>query len=67
MLDEPRTIETSTELRDLAQVARRALLMIVAYWDQATSYPRAHPYRQAAAMLIHFIEQRYGTQDARVR
>jgi hypothetical protein len=58
VLDETATIETSTELRDLARVLKRALGVIVAYWI-ILRYPETHPYRQAARMIECYLERRY--------
>lgn len=59
MLDESRTIETSTEMRDLARVIKRALGVLMAYWA-VLKLPPTHPYRQAARMVQSYLEQRYG-------
>lgn len=51
--------EASDELRDLARVIKAALGVAVAYWV-ARTYPPTHPYRQAARMVISYLERRYG-------
>lgn len=49
------------ELRDFLIVVRRALLLVDAWWDKFSggNYPPTHPYRQAVAMVVNYIERRY--------
>lgn len=58
---EPDTTQ-ATELRDLLIVVRRALLLVVSFWENWSGgrYPSTHPYRQAVAMVVNYIERRYG-------
>lgn len=60
MIDAPCTIEPGAELRDLARVVKAAIGVLVAYWNQARDYPPAHPYRQAAHMIVRYLEHTYG-------
>jgi hypothetical protein len=48
----------SEELRDLARVVKRALGIVIVFWDQ--TLPTTHPYRQAARMVSSYLEKRYG-------
>jgi hypothetical protein len=49
------------ELRDFLIVLRRALILVDCWWTSYPNeqYPKAHPYRQAAAMICGYIERRY--------
>lgn len=57
-LDTCATIEPSAEWRDFARVVKRAIGVIVVYW--AATLPQQHPYRQAARMVVSYLERRYG-------
>ena len=59
MLDDRAILETRTELRDLARVLKAALGVLVAYWNATRDYPPAHPYRQAARMIVGYLERMY--------
>jgi hypothetical protein len=49
------------EFRAWARVLKPALYMLVQFWAlNERQYPPAHPYRQAALMVIRFLEGRYG-------
>lgn len=48
------------EVRDAALVVYRALCLVEQYWRyNADRYPPAHPYRQAANMVLAYIQRRY--------
>lgn len=60
-IDNPVTMDVrpaSDELRDLARVIKAALGVADAYWH-ARTYPRTHPYRHAARMVMSYLEKRY--------
>lgn len=59
MLDETATIEAATELRDIARVFKQAIGVLLAYW-KVRGDPPEHPYRQAATMVLRYLERRYG-------
>lgn len=46
------------ELRSLARVWVRALGVVIAYWT-ANGQPPEHPYRQAALMVVRYLQRRY--------
>lgn len=54
--------EQPSELRELLIVVRRALLLVVSFWERFSGdrYPPSHPYRMAVAMVVNYIERRYG-------
>ena len=45
------------ELRDFARVVKRALGVLLKFWEQ--TLPAGHPYRQAAGMVSSYLEKRY--------
>ncbi len=49
---------STDELRDFARVVKAALGVVVAYW-KASLMPPQHPYRQAARMVVSYLEGRY--------
>ncbi len=65
-MSEPRvTMEPTTslgdELRAFARVLKPALCMLEQFWAlNSDRYPPAHPYRQAARMVVRYLEGRYG-------
>lgn len=59
VLDEPRTIEATTEMRDFARVLKAAIGALVFYWVSVQHLPPQHPYRHAARMIESYLERRY--------
>jgi len=57
-MDTRDTIDQKTELRDLARVVKAALGVIMGYWAVLGLTPQ-HPYRQAARMIVSYLEGRY--------
>lgn len=51
----------SGDLRPLARVLVAALYMVLQYWQlNSERFPPAHPYRQAALMVLRYLERTYG-------
>lgn len=49
------------ELRAWARVIKPALCLLLQFWQlNGDRFPPSHPYRQAALMVIRFLEGRYG-------
>lgn len=64
MSDEPAysiDARPASELRELARVLKPALCLLLQFWSFAPDrYPPTHPYRQAASMVLRYLERRYG-------
>ncbi len=56
-----RVCAENDELAALARVLKPALYLLLQFWQlNGDRFPPSHPYRQAALMVIRYLESRYG-------